>query len=115
MTRFMISIENAVDLVLFALEHGHDKDLWTTKSKSATVGMIADAISDNQVIIGTRGTEKSGEALLTVSELDHCETVHGYLRINPTINHPIKHEVPFTSDNADRYSFEELKQIIDNT
>lgn len=113
MTRFFMTIDEAVGLVLYALEHGHHRDMFVYKNKGATVGMIADCISDKQVIIGTRKTEKTDEALLTALELNHSEDLGDYYRINEDITSSKKYKEPLTSDNCVKYSMEELRDLIE--
>jgi UDP-glucose 4-epimerase len=87
MTRFMMSIEDAVDLVLYAFEHGTPGDIFVQKAPTATIQTLADAIqSIFQVdrplrIIGTRHGEKLYETLLTREELARAEDRGGYFRI----------------------------------
>lgn len=112
MTRFVMPIEEAVDLVLYALKHGEHGDLFTTKNKTATVKMIADCISDNQVIVGRTKAEKTDEALLTKIELNHSEDLGRYYRVNENLISPTFHSQSLTSDNAERFEIEELRRII---
>lgn len=113
MTRFVMPIYDAVDLVLYALEHGQHGDLFTTKNKTATVKMIADCISDNQVIVGRTKAEKTDEALLTKIELNHSEDLGKYYRVNENITSTKFYKTPLTSDNAERFELEELRRLID--
>lgn len=113
MTRFYIPIEKAVESVLYALEYGNHKDLVIYKSKSATVQQIADCISDNQVVIGIVKSEKTDEALLTERELNHSKEIEDYYIYNEDYENDNKYTEPLTSDNAPRYTQEELKELID--
>lgn len=113
MTRFYIPIEKAVASVLYALEYGNHKDLIIYKSKSATVQQIADCISDNQVIVGIVKSEKTDEALLTERELNHCTETEDYYIYNEDYTNDKVYDKPLTSDNAKRYTNEELKELID--
>lgn len=113
MTRFYIPIEKAVDSVLYSLENGNHKDLIIYKSKSATVQQIADCISDNQTIIGAVKSEKTDEALLTERELNHSRETKDYYIYNEDYVNENKYNKPLTSDNATRYTNEELKELID--
>src|SRR3546814_17164483 len=75
MTRFMMSLEDAVELVLYAFEHGKSGDLFVQKAPAATIETLAKSLlevfeSDNPIgIIGTRHGEKLYETLLTVEEM----------------------------------------------
>ena len=115
MTRFFMSIGQAIDLVIFALENGSNKDLWVYNNKACTIKDLADCISNNQVEIGLRCVEKNDEALLTVNELNHSFLKGNYYRVNiKKINNiGCLAKIPFRSDNAPRYTNEELKELID--
>lgn len=112
MTRFYIPIEEAVNSVLYALEYGNHKDLVIYKSKSATVKQIADCISDNQIVIGAVKSEKTDEALLTERELNHSKEVGDYYIYNEDYENNYGYDRPLTSDNASRYTHEELMELI---
>lgn len=87
MTRFLMSIDDAVDLVLYAYTHGQQGDTLVQKSPASTIGDLALAIrelfdADNEIrIIGTRHGEKLYEALLTREEMARAEDLGGYYRI----------------------------------
>jgi UDP-glucose 4-epimerase len=112
MTRFVMHIDEAVELVLYALKNGQHGDLFTTKNKSATVQMIADCISDNQIIVGKTKAEKTDEALLTKIELNHSEDLGKYYRVNENIISNKVHNTSLTSDNAEKFEIEELRRLI---
>jgi UDP-glucose 4-epimerase len=111
-TRFFMTMDEATDLVQYAIDYGKNKDLIVFNNKSATVGMIADCISDNQIETGLRCVEKTGEALLTVAELNHSELVGNYYIVNKNTRNEYNYINPFTSENAERYDIEELKELI---
>ena len=88
MTRFMMSLDQAVELVLFAFENGRNGDIFVQKAPAATVGLLAKTLTnllakpDHPVkIIGTRHGEKLYEALLTREEMVHAEDMGEYYRI----------------------------------
>lgn len=87
MTRFMMSIDNAVDLVIYAFQHGEPGDLFVQKAPAATIETLAQALRtifevDNPVqIIGTRHGEKQYETLLTREEMLHAEDLGDYFRV----------------------------------
>lgn len=87
MTRFMMTIEDAVDLVLYAFEHGAPGDTFVQKAPSCTIGTLAEALKsllgvDNAVrVIGTRHGEKLYETLLTREEMAVAEDQGGYYRV----------------------------------
>jgi UDP-N-acetylglucosamine 4,6-dehydratase/5-epimerase len=88
MTRFMMSLDQAVDLVLFAFENGKSGDIFVQKSPAATVGLLAQTmrnilgVPDHEIkIIGTRHGEKLYETLLTKEEMVKAIDMGGYYRI----------------------------------
>ncbi len=87
MTRFLMSLDDAVDLVLHAYEHGEQGDIWVQKAPASTIGDLAQALLelfDSDVgtrVIGTRHGEKLYETLLTREEMAHAEDRGGYYRI----------------------------------
>ena len=87
MTRFMMSIDDAVDLVLYAFNHGKPGDMFVQKSPAATIETLAHALkkifkADNPVkVIGTRHGEKRHETLLTREEMAKAQDLGGYYRI----------------------------------
>jgi UDP-glucose 4-epimerase len=84
MTRFMMSIEDAIDLVLFAFNHGKSGDMFVQKSPATTIETLARALkkifqADNPIrIIGTRHGEKRHETLLTREEMAKAQDLGGY-------------------------------------
>ena len=115
MTRFFMSLDNAVDLVYKALKEGKHNDLWVYNNKSCTIKELADLFSENQEVIGNRCEEKTDEALLTINELDHSELLGDtYYRVNKEIKSPFKHNKPLQSDNAERLTKEELEEMLNN-
>ena len=88
MTRFMMSLDQAVDLVLFAFENGESGDIFVQKAPAATVALLAHTLknllgkSENEVkIIGTRHGEKLYETLLTKEEMVRAIDMNDYYRI----------------------------------
>jgi len=84
MTRFMMSIEEAVDLVLYAFESAEPGDLFVRKAPAATIGTLAEAIQDvfdrrvGTTVLGTRHGEKLFETLLTREEMVHARDKGDY-------------------------------------
>ena len=101
MTRFMMSIDDAVDLVLYAFEHGDPGDVFVQKAPAATIGTLAQAIrrvfdASSQIrIIGTRHGEKLYETLLTREERAKAEDLGGYFRV-PADNRDLNYASYFT-------------------
>ena len=87
MTRFMMSIDDAVDLVVYAFDHGHPGDVFVQKAPAATIETLARALkklfrANNEIrIIGTRHGEKLYETLLTREEMARAEDMGDYYRI----------------------------------
>lgn len=90
MTRFMMTLEDAVDLVLYAFEHGRNGDIFVQKAPAATVSVLAQAIVEllgkpghPVQEIGTRHGEKLYETLLGREEMACAEDLEGYFRVPP--------------------------------
>jgi UDP-N-acetylglucosamine 4,6-dehydratase/5-epimerase len=101
MTRFMMSIDDAVDLVVYAYQNGRSGDIFVRKAPAATIETLALAVkkvfdAPNPVrIIGTRHGEKLYETLLTREEKDKAEDLGDYFRI-PADNRDLNYNVYFT-------------------
>lgn len=120
MTRFMMNLDESVDLVLFAYEHGNQGDLFVQKSPASTVEVLAEALKDlfkakNKIkIIGTRHGEKAHETLLTREEkakaIDHPKYFQvpadtrdlNYDKYFVEGEHIIEQIMEYTSDNTER-------------
>lgn len=129
MTRFMMSIEDAVDLVLYAFEHGESGDLFVQKAPAATIGTLAAALkrifkAENPIrIIGIRHGEKKYETLLTAEEMLRAVDMGNYFRV-PADNRDLNYNLYFSegrlpvvegdynSNNAYRLSEEELIEML---
>ncbi len=90
MTRFMMTLDDAVDLVLYAFEHGRNGDMFVQKAPAATVAVLTQAILElmgkpDHVVreIGTRHGEKLYEALLSREEMACAEDLGDYFRVPP--------------------------------
>lgn len=87
MTRYMMTLADAVDLVTFAFKHGNQGDLFVQKAPAAEVGVLADAIkklkrsNTKTVVIGTRHGEKAHEVLVTREEMSKAEDLDNFYRI----------------------------------
>lgn len=106
MTRFMMTLDDAVDLVLFAFEHARPGDLFIQKAPAATIGTLTDAIKsllkvpDHPVkVIGTRHGEKLYETLATREEMAKAEDLGGYLRV-PADNRDLNYNLFFSEGDA---------------
>lgn len=92
MTRFMMTLADAVDLVLYAFEHGNNGDIFVQKAPAATVEVLAQALTkllnkpEHPInIIGTRHGEKLYEALLSREEMACAEDMGDYFRVPPDL------------------------------
>jgi len=87
MTRFMMTLDDAVDLVLYAFQHGQNGDLFIQKAPAATLNTLASALkelykTDTEIkVIGTRHGEKLYETLVTREEMAKAEDMGNYYRI----------------------------------
>jgi UDP-N-acetylglucosamine 4,6-dehydratase len=130
MTRFLMSLNDAVNLVLFAFENGNQGDLFVNKAPAATIGDLAQAIKelakvDNEIkIIGTRHGEKLYETLCTREEMAKAEDMGDFYRI-PADNRDLNYSMYFSqgeksmaeiedyhSHNTERLDVEGVKSII---
>lgn len=106
MTRFLMSLEDAVDLVLFAFEHGNQGDLFVNKAPASTIGELAQAVkdiykADNDIkIIGTRHGEKLYETLCTREEMQKAEDMGEFYRI-PADNRDLNYNRYFSEGETD--------------
>lgn len=103
MTRYLMSLDEAVELVLFAFEHGSPGDIFVQKAPACTIQTLAEAlkqvfqVADHPIsIIGTRHGEKLYEALLTREESVHTEDLGQYFRI-PADNRDLNYRKYFTN------------------
>ena len=135
MTRFMMTLEDAVDLVIYAFEHGHNGDLFVQKAPAATLDVLAEALKQTYAkinpkygetvvkVIGTRHGEKLYETLVTREEMARAIDMGNYYRIpcdardlnydkveggNPEID---KME-EYHSHNTKRLTVEEMKELL---
>lgn len=88
MTRFLMNLDEAVDLVMFAFEHARPGDLFVQKSDASTIGVLGQAVQKlfgdtGTKIIGSRHGEKLYETLMTKEELVRAEDMGEYFRVTP--------------------------------
>jgi UDP-glucose 4-epimerase len=130
MTRFLMSLEDSVDLVLHAFEHGQQGDLFVQKAPASTVGDLAEALKQlfgkkNEVkVIGTRHGEKLYESLVSREEMAKAEDMGRYYRI-PADNRDLNYNKYFvegeerisefddyTSHNTERLDVSGIKELL---
>jgi UDP-glucose 4-epimerase len=130
MTRFMMSIDGAVDLVLWAFEHGNPGDTFIQKAPAATLDTLARALkhilkADNPIrVIGTRHGEKLYETLLTREEIAVAEEMGDYYRVPAdsrdlnygvffdTGRNDVSGQDDYNSHNTRRLSVEEMTRML---
>ncbi len=130
MTRFLMSLEDSVDLVLHAFEHGKQGDIFVQKAPASTVDDLANALKelfgkDNKInVIGTRHGEKLYESLISREEMVKAEDMGGYYRIpadNRDLNYAqyfnegeekISHQEDYTSHNTGRLNIAQVKALL---
>lgn len=130
MTRYLMSLEDSVDLVLHAFENGQQGDIFVQKSPASTIGDLAQALkeifaADNEVqVIGTRHGEKLFETLLSREEMAKAHDLGRYYRI-PVDNRDLNYKKYFvegeteisefedyTSHNTERLNVEQVKSLL---
>ena len=130
MTRFLMSLEESVDLVLYAFQHAHPGDIFVQKSPASTVGDLATAMrellqKDNEIkVIGTRHGEKLYESLVSREEMARANSLERYYRI-PADSRDLNYNKYFiegetkiatiddyTSHNTHRLTVDEVKAIL---
>lgn len=136
MTRFMMTLDDAVDLVVYAFEHGHNGDLFVQKAPAATLSTLAEALKQIYTrinpkygqteikIIGTRHGEKLYETLVTREEMVRAVDMGNYFRIPcdtrdlnydkffTTGNENISKVEDYHSHNTKRLDVEEMKELL---
>lgn len=131
MTRFMMTLADAVDLVLYAFEHGRNGDLFVQKAPAATVEVLAQALTsllgkpDYPIqVIGTRHGEKLYEALLSREEMACAEDRGDYYRVPPDLRdlnyskfveqgeERISHMQDYNSHNTERLDVQGMQELL---
>jgi UDP-glucose 4-epimerase len=126
MTRFMMTLEDAVDLVIYAFQHGKNGDMFIQKSPASTIGDLAQALIDlyqskSKVrVIGTRHGEKLYETLVNREEMAKSIDMGNYYRV-PADNRDLNYDSYFTkgeekvSEFDDYHSHNTLRLDIEGT
>jgi UDP-N-acetylglucosamine 4,6-dehydratase len=130
MTRFLMSLEDSVDLVLYAFKHGKQGDIFVQKAPASTVADLAYALKElfarsNPIrVIGTRHGEKLYESLISREEMAKAEDLGGYYRIpadNRDLNYAqffsegeekISQQDDYTSHNTERLNVGQIKALL---
>jgi UDP-N-acetylglucosamine 4,6-dehydratase len=130
MTRFMMTLDDAVELVLYAFEHGNQGDLFVQKAPSATIDCLAKAVialtksKTGIEYIGTRHGEKLFETLVTSEEMVHATDEGGFFRVpadNRDLNyskyvekgnHEVEEAEAYDSANTELLDIEGMKKLL---
>ena len=131
MTRFMMTLEDAVDLVLYAFEHGGNGDIFVQKSPAATLQVLVQAIlnlmgkqNHDARVIGTRHGEKLYESLLSREEYASAEDLGDYYRVSPDLRDlnynkfveqgevKISNSLDYNSHNTKRLSVDDMQNLL---
>jgi UDP-glucose 4-epimerase len=131
MTRFMMTLDDAVDLVLYAFRHGSNGDIFVQKAPAATIAVLVDAIRDiagrpgyEVKVIGTRHGEKLYEVLLSREEMASAEDRGEYFRVPPDLRDMnyskfveegearISQSEDYNSHNTHRLDVAEMKALL---
>ena len=130
MTRFLMSLDESVDLVMYAFEHAQSGDIFVQKAPASTVGDLAQAMAEllgsksNVKVIGTRHGEKLYESLVSREEMARADDLGGYYRI-PADSRDLNYNKYFvegkteiskiddyTSHNTHRLDVEQVKKVL---
>lgn len=130
MTRFLMSLEESVDLVLYAFEHAQPGDIFVQKASASTVGDLAQAMKEllrstgDVKVIGTRHGEKLYESLVSREEMARADNLGGYFRI-PADSRDLNYDKYFvegeteiselddyTSHNTHRLDVAQIKAVL---
>ena len=131
MTRFMMTLDDAVDLVLFAFENGKPGEIFVQKAPAATIEILANSLAHMLDvpthpinIIGTRHGEKLFEVLLSREEMVSAQDLTGYFRVPPDLRDlnygkfveqgevKISEAVEYTSHNTTRLDVPEMQELL---
>ena len=131
MTRFMMTLDDAVDLVLYAFEHGRSGDIFVQKAPAASIETLTQALKEmlekpeHEVkLMGTRHGEKLYEALLSREEMVAAEDLGGYFRVPPDLRDlnygkytdegetEISQAEDYNSHNTHRLTVNEMKDLL---
>lgn len=126
MTRFLLSLDDSIDLVMYALTHGAPGDLFVKKAPACTMLDLAHAISDSTEQIGIRHGEKVHESLISQEEMYRTVDCGDYYQVKPdtrdmnydkffTEGIATRETEAYTSANTTRLNVEQIKGLLDGT
>lgn len=131
MTRFLLPLSTAVDLVLYALSQGENGYIYVRKSPACTVGTLADAVGDifdsrkNYKEVGVRAGEKMHETLVSKEEMNRATDIGNYYKVSPESQGleynryffegnkiDVNKVAPYTSENTKRLNLERTSKLL---
>ena len=122
MTRFLLSLQDSIDLVMFAMVNGNKGDIFVKKAPACTMKDLADAIGGQTQVIGIRHGEKMHAALLSAEEMARAEDLGDFYRVNPDSRDMNYNQYyseggktqfePFTSENTERLNVKQIKELL---
>lgn len=136
MTRFLLSLDDSIDLVMFALENGNPGEIFVRKAPACIMQTLAEAVHQIHGVedlyaspyknIGIRHGEKMHESLISQEEMYRTEDIGDYFRIKPDIRdmnydkffvdgQPDKDVSAYTSENTTRLNLDQVKELLDAT
>lgn len=124
MTRFLMSLDDSIDLVMYALEHGDPGEIYVKKAPGTTMLTLAQAISDNIKVIGIRHGEKTHESLISEEEMYRAEDLGDYYKVKPDsrdLNYDkffsegqeIAPTQAYTSANTNQLNVTQIRELLD--
>lgn len=124
MTRFLLSLDDSIDLVMFAMEYGQPGEIFVKKAPAATMYDLANAISSDTRVIGVRHGEKMHESLLSAEEVLRTEDMGDYFRVEPDsrdmnytkyFDDGTLTEMPeaYTSEYTNRLTVPQIRELLD--
>lgn len=125
MTRFLMSLDESIDLVMYAMENGEAGDVFVKKAPASTMETLAKAISPDTKLIGVRHGEKKHETLLSLEEMYRAEDRGDYYRVLPDrrgmnyehnlLTMPVDDFEPFASNTTEQLNINQVKELLRGT
>lgn len=125
MTRFLLSLDDSINLVMYAMTNGEPGDLFVRKAPACTMETLAEAVGGDIKVIGVRHGEKMHESLISAEEMARAEDRGDYYRVRPDsrdMNYDQyfyeggqPHPEAYTSENTRQLSISEVRKLLDAT
>lgn len=125
MTRFLMSLDDSIELVMYAMLNGNPGDLFVKKAPACTMNDLAEAIGGQKQVIGIRHGEKMHESLISAEEMVRTEDLGDFYRVHPDSRDMNYNQYfyegqsqtaqPYTSENTQRLTVNEVKGLLDAT